>query len=546
MAVDWLRYAHARCEDASMEWLTDPTVWIGLLTLVVLEIVLGIDNLIFIAILANKLPPRLRDRARLLGLSVACLMRLALLASITWIMGLTEPFLTIATFELSWRDIILIGGGGFLLVKATLEMHDRLEVAPHDAAEVDGPGRFWPIVAQIIVLDAVFSLDSVITAVGMVDQLPVMMAAVVIAVGVMILASGPLTAFVNAHPTVVVLCLGFLLMVGLVLIVDGLGYHIPKGYLYSAIGFSVLIESFNQLAQRNRRRWAESVPLRERAADAVLRMIGGVPVFAPAYASAHPGAGTPLPEATRAEVFTPVERDMVRGVLLLGERSVQSIMTPRADVIWIDAGATKDTILAVVRASSHRHFLVSRGTVDNLLGVARRADIVEFCFDPNAHGLSRIVREPLTVQEEATILDTLRLFKQIPIEIAAVLDAYGVLQGIVTHTDVLEAIAGELPAAPQEEPEVRELGDGVVSMDGAMAIHEAQARLSIEVPGGQFNTLAGLILFLFDRVPRVGECVDWHGWRFEVAALSGMRVSKVLARRLASANPTDSTRRVRP
>jgi putative hemolysin len=245
-------------------------------------------------------------------------------------------------------------------------------------------------------------------------------------------------------------------------------------------------------------------------------------------------------------VFTPAEKDMVRGVLLLRDRSVQSIMTPRADVVWIDAGATKDRLLAAVRASAHRHFLVSRGTVDNVLGVARRADIVEFCFDPGAHEFGRIVREPVAVREEATILDTLRLFKEIPIEIAVVLDAYGVLQGIVTHTDVLEAIAGELPAAPQDEPEVRDLGEGVVSMDGAMAIHEVQAHLGIELPAGTFNTLAGFMLHLFDRVPKVGEQAQWAGWRFEVAELSGNRISKVLARRMASAKPGDSTSRIRP
>ena len=517
-----------------MEWLTDPTIWFGLLTLVVLEIVLGVDNLIFIAILANKLPPRLRDRARVLGLAVACLMRLALLASISWIMGLTAPLLTVASMELSWRDIILIGGGGFLLVKATLEMHDRLEAAPHAAAEVAAPGRFWSVVAQIVVLDAVFSLDSVLTAVGMVDELPVMMAAVVIAVVAMIAASGPLTKFVNGHPSVIILCLGFLLMVGLVLIVDGLGYHIPKGYLYSAIGFSVLIESFNQLALRNRRRWAETVPLRQRAADAVLRFIGGVPVLAPASPAAPADAGL-LPDGMRPEVFTPTEREMVRGVLLLAERSVQSIMTPRADVMWIDAAAAKDAMLGVVRGSTHRHFLVSRGTVDIIVGVARRADVVEFCLDPNAHQFSRVVREPLTIHEDASILDTLRLFKQTPVEVAIVMDAYGVLQGIVTHTDVLEAIAGHL-AARQEQPEVRDLGDGLLSLEGAMAIHEAQARLGIELPAGQFNTLAGFILFLFDRVPEVGAHVLWDGWRFEVAELDGMRVSKVLVRRRVPAH----------
>jgi CBS domain containing-hemolysin-like protein len=516
-----------------MEWFTDPTIWLGLLTLVVLEIVLGIDNLIFIAILSDKLPPESRNRARVLGLAVACLMRLALLASITWIMSLTVPVITIAAVELSWRDIILIAGGAFLLVKATMEMHERLEAVPHARPEGRAAhARFWPIVAQIIVLDAVFSLDSVLTAVGMVDELPVMMAAVVVAVIAMMLASAPLTRFVNAHPSLIILCLGFLLMVGLVLIVDGLGYHIPKGYLYSAIGFSVLIEAFNQLALRNRRRWAETLPLRERAADAVLRLIGGVPVFAPAAQAASADAGV-LSGTLRGEIFTPTEREMVRGVLLLAERSVQSIMTPRADVTWIDSADSKDAMLAVVRGSPHRHFLVSRDTVDAIVGMARRADIVEFCLDPTAHEFDRIVREPTTVREEASILDTLRLFKQTPVEIAIVLDAYGVLQGIVTHTDVLEAIAGQLPAARLEDAEVHELGDGQLSLDGAMAIHQAQARLGIELPPGEFNTLAGFVLFLFDRVPQVGEQVLWGGWQFEVAALSGLRVSKVIARRVA-------------
>ena len=178
-----------------------------------------------------------------------------------------------------------------------------------------------------------------ITAIGMVDELPVMMAAVVIAVAAMIAASKPLTRFVNAHSTLIILCLGFLLMVGLVLIVDGLGYHIPKGYLYSAIGFSVLIESFNQLALRNRRKWAAEFPLRQRTADAVLRLLGGVPVSAPP-ASAE-AVGTPTSDGSREALFTPAEMEMVRGVLLLAERPVQSVMTPRGDVIWIDADDTK-------------------------------------------------------------------------------------------------------------------------------------------------------------------------------------------------------------
>ena len=226
-----------------------PTVWVGLLTLVPLEVVLGVDNLIFIAILADKLPPGQRDRARIIGLSLALLMRLGLLASISWVMSLTAPLISFWRLEISWRDLILIAGGVFLLIKATTEIHDRVE-GERERARPRTHARFWPTVAQIVVLDAVFSLDSVITAVGMVDELYVMMAAVIIAVAAMLFASRPLTAFINQRPSLIILCLGFLLMIGLVLVVDGLGLHIPKGYVYAAIGFSLLIEILNQFAAR--------------------------------------------------------------------------------------------------------------------------------------------------------------------------------------------------------------------------------------------------------------------------------------------------------
>lgn len=261
--------------DWSMDWIADPNAWIGLVTLVVLEIVLGIDNLVFIAILADKLPPHQRNRARLIGLSLALLMRLVLLASISWIVALREPLVTLMEISFSGRDIIMLIGGLFLLAKGTMELHERLEGAhgPKNSKVVHAV--FWQVIVQIVVLDAVFSLDSVITAVGMVQHLPVMMIAVVVAIGVMMLASKPLMDFVNKHPTVVILCLGFLMMIGFSLIVEGFGYHIPKGYLYAAIGFSVLIEAANQMARHNREKLVTTNDLRERTAGAVLRLLGG-------------------------------------------------------------------------------------------------------------------------------------------------------------------------------------------------------------------------------------------------------------------------------
>jgi predicted tellurium resistance membrane protein TerC len=238
----------------AISWLTDPQVWASLVTLTALEIVLGIDNLVFIAILADRLPPDRRAAARRVGLSLALITRLALLASIAWILGLTRPVFAVFGHDFSWRDIILIGGGLFLLHKGTREIHLRVE--GEDEAPRQG-GRAAPsfggIVVQIMILDIVFSLDSVITAVGMANELWVMAVAIIVAVVIMLAASGPLAGFVERNPTVKMLALSFLLLIGMTLIADGAGFHLPRGYIYTAIGFSVAVEALNQLVARRRR-----------------------------------------------------------------------------------------------------------------------------------------------------------------------------------------------------------------------------------------------------------------------------------------------------
>jgi predicted tellurium resistance membrane protein TerC len=237
-----------------MDWLSDPQIWASLLTLTALEIVLGIDNLVFIAILAGRLPVAQQARARLVGLALALITRLALLASIAWIIGLTRPLCEVFGHAVSWRDIILVAGGFFLLYKGTSEIHRRFEDDAPQAEAISARTGFAGIVTQIILLDIVFSLDSVITAVGMANELWVMATAIMLAVAIMLAASGPLAAFVERHPTVKMLALSFLLLIGTTLIADGAGFHVPKGYIYAAIGFSIAVEALNQLAARRRRR----------------------------------------------------------------------------------------------------------------------------------------------------------------------------------------------------------------------------------------------------------------------------------------------------
>ena len=242
--------------------LADPEAWIALLTLTVLEVVLGIDNVIFISILITRLPVSQRDNARRIGLGLAMGMRILLLLAISWIIGLTAPAVTILGHVFSWRDVILVGGGLFLLWKATTEIHESLEGAEAHAQEATGTANFGAVIAQIIVLDVVFSLDSVLTAVGLVDEVPIMIAAVVIAVGVMLVASGPLSRFVNQHPSVKMLALAFLLLIGVTLVADGFGFHIDKAYIYAAMGFSVIVEALNLRRARRRNRDTSPVVLR--------------------------------------------------------------------------------------------------------------------------------------------------------------------------------------------------------------------------------------------------------------------------------------------
>ncbi len=249
-----------------MDWLTDPQIWAGLLTLTALEIVLGIDNLVFIAVLVARVRPEHQALARRLGLGLALGTRLALLGAISWLARLTAPVLTVAGQDFSWRDLILIAGGLFLVYKGTTEIHTRVEGETHSVGTT-ARAALIGVVAQIAVLDVVFSLDSVITAVGMVNELPVMIAAVVIAIGVMLVASGPTTVFVERHPTVKMLVFSFLLLIGMTLVADGFGMHVPRGYIYAAIGFSAMVEALNQLAGRRQRTRSADAPSDDRMTE---------------------------------------------------------------------------------------------------------------------------------------------------------------------------------------------------------------------------------------------------------------------------------------
>ncbi len=505
-----------------MELLMDPQIWVGLLTLIVLEIVLGIDNLVFIAILADKLPPKQRDKARLIGLSLALVMRLGLLSLISWMVTLTQPLFSVANLTFSGRDLIMLFGGLFLLFKATTELHERLENRQHDDGHGKGYASFWVVVLQIVVLDAVFSLDAVITAVGMVNHLPVMMAAVIIAMGVMLMASKPLTNFVNQHPTVVVLCLSFLLMIGLSLVAEGFGFHIPKGYLYAAIGFSIIIEFFNQIARRNFIRHQSNVPLRARTADAILRLMNGK--RQQRTQNEDNKTITPI----EAESFAEEERYMINGVLTLASRSLRSIMTPRGEISWVDADKTTAEIREELLESPHSLFPVCRGELDEIIGIVRAKELLVALENGGDVAAIAAQSPAIVVPETLDPINLLGVLRRARGSFVIVNNEFGVVQGLVTPLDVLEAIAGEFPDA-DETPEIVRDGDGWL-VKGSTDLHAIQQHLDINTlvnDDEDIASIAGLVIAVNGQIPKAGDVIELAPLRIQIIEANNYRVDLV-------------------
>ena len=506
-----------------MEFLLDPSIWAGLFTLIVLEIVLGIDNLVFIAILADKLPPKQRDKARLIGLSLALIMRLGLLSLISWMVTLTRPLFSVGEFSFSGRDLILLVGGLFLLFKATMELHERLENREMNDGGNKGYASFWAVVVQIVILDAVFSLDAVITAVGMVNNLAIMMTAVVIAMGVMLLASKPLTNFVNAHPTVVVLCLSFLLMIGLSLVAEGFGFHIPKGYLYAAIGFSILIELFNQIARHNFMRHQERRPMRERTAEAIQRLMGGR-----RQSEVQNSESSEVAAIMPQEAFKDEERYMINGVLTLASRSVRSIMTPRGEISWVDATRPLDEVRLQLLDTPHSLFPVCRGELDEIIGVVRAKELL-VALD---HGIDVATfasnTPPIIVPETLDPLNLLGVLRRAKGSFVVVTNEFGVVQGLITPLDVLEAIAGEFPDE-DETPDIIADGDGWL-VKGGTDLHSLQQLLDTQElvkPEDDHASLAGLLIDQKGQLPKVGEVIEMLPLRFQIIEATDYRIDLV-------------------
>ncbi|NWK73652.1 TerC family protein [Acinetobacter cumulans] len=505
-----------------MEFFMDPGLWVGLITLIILEIVLGIDNLVFIAILAEKLPPSQRDKARVLGLTLALFMRLGLLFAISWLVTLTEPLINIFDHPFSGRDLILLGGGLFLVYKAVSELHEKIEGKPEVKVSNNVVyASFAAVVAQIVVLDAVFSLDSVITAIGMVDDIRIMMAAMIVAMAVMLLASKPLTAFVNRHQTVVILCLSFLLLIGISLIAEGFGFHIPKGYIYSGIGVAIAIEAFNQFGQRNVAKHASKIPLRHRTADSILKLMGG-----------RVETTDDRVVLQAQEAFADEERYMIGGVLTLAERSVASIMTPRSQISWVDLDDTAEQIREKVLSVPHSLFPVCRGSLDKVISVVRAKDLLDVLDDETE--LKALIKRhrPIYIFEKMKVIDAINTLRTSKGSLVMVSDEFGNVQGLVSPLDVFEAIAGEFPDA-DEQLDLVKLDEHTWRASGLLDVYQLELELGmldlVEEDAG-YISVSGLILDKMQGVVDIGTQLEYQGVVFEVTEMDENRIKTVLIR----------------
>ncbi|QCI24393.1 TerC family protein [Buchnera aphidicola (Muscaphis stroyani)] len=512
-----------------MEFLFDPSTWAGLLTLVILEVVLGIDNLIFVAILSEKIPPHQRDKARTIGLGLALVMRLALLSLISWVATLTSPIIINQFFYFSVRDLILLFGGFFLLFKATVELHERLESEPQENTENKNYASFWTVVIQIVILDSVFSLDSIITAVGMVNQLFIMTIAVILATIVMLLASKKLTHFINLHQTVVVLCLSFLLMIGFSLVAEALRFHIPKGYLYAAISFSILIEIFNQIARRNFIQHQSRRPMRQRAAEAILRLMIGEKNKNKKIKKNKNNMNkkTTFHTSLESDVFKDEERYMVNGVLTFAGRSIKSIMTPRGNISWVNAEKSTSEIRTQLLDTPHSLFPVCKGELDEIIGIVRAKELL-VAIEKNIDVCSFSSKiPPIIIPDTLDSINLLGVLRRAQGSFVIVSNEFGVVQGLITPLDVLESIAGEFPDADETPDIIKENNSWLVK--GETDLHSLQQLLNTEalIQGNNCASLGGLLISQKGRLPLPGEIINIYPFYFHIVKATEYRIDLV-------------------
>jgi CBS domain containing-hemolysin-like protein len=509
-----------------MDGLLNPAIWLGFLALVALELVLAVGHVAHAVKLSESLAPQARAKAPALGLLSALLIRLALLVSGVWLTQFTTPFLNVGAFGLSLKDAILIVGGFYLLFRATLAIYERTEAALARNQEERQPSRPSMVVLQIALLSIFFTVDMATVAIGLVENLAVMISAAVVASLLSLLLQTRLIRWVSAYPAVVLLCFGFMLILGFSMVIRGFGVALPGGLLLLVLLFLVLVAWFLHVAYPRAAVAQSQLPIRERTVQAVARLLGKNFTQGPAKGP------TPSTESTEDRSFEVEERNMVSGVLTLAERSVHSIMTPRTEISWVNLDDDPENIKTQLEEEPHSYFPVCRGSLDEVVGIGRAKRMVADILT-HGHIRQKRLREPIIIHDTITISRLLDTLKRSKGQLVLVADEFGTLQGLVTPIDVFEAIAGEFPDE-DETPDIVSDGEDRWRMDGATDLHQLEQVLDTTGfvdEDDEYTTLAGYLLNYFGQLPKLGDICEHKRpeaiFTFEVVRIEGRRIALV-------------------
>lgn len=509
-----------------MEGFLNPVIWLGFLALVALELVLAVGHVAHAVKLSESLAPQARARTPALGLLSALLIRLALLASGVWLTQFTTPLLNLGAFGLSLKDAIFIVGGFYLLFRATLSIYERTEAALPRSQEERQPSRPSIVVLQIALLSIFFTVDMATVAIGLVESLAVMISAAVVASLLSLLLQAHLIRWVSAYPAVILLCFGFLLILGFSMVIRGFGVALPGGLLFLVLLFLVLVAWFLHVGYPRAAVAQSRLPIRERTVQAIARLLGK------SYNLSPVSGLTPSTDSTEDRSFEVEERNMVSGVLTLAERSVHSIMTPRTEISWVNLDDDPENIKMQLEEEPHSYFPVCRGSLDEVVGIGRAKRMVADILT-HGHIRQKRLREPIIIHDTITISRLLDTLKRAKGQLVLVADEFGTLQGLVTPIDVFEAIAGEFP----DEDETLDIvsdGENRWRMDGATDLHQLEQVLDTTGfvnEDDDYTTLAGYLLNYFGQLPKLGDICEYKRpeaiFTFEVVRIDGRRIALV-------------------
>ncbi|CUR53188.1 TerC family protein [Buchnera aphidicola] len=494
---------------------------INLITLIILELILGIDNIVFISILSEKLPSSQRNKAQYTGLILALFMRIIILLSFACIVSFETIVIKNNFFSFSIRDLILFFGGFFLLFKAIIELYERLKHLEEKKNTQKKSPKFWSIVIQIVILDAIFSIDSIITAVGMVNNISLMICAVTISTILMLFISKMITNFIRLHRTIMILCLSFLLVIGFSLILEACGIKIPKGYLYVIIIFSLSIEFFNQIEKKNFLNHQSKKPIRVRTAETISKLIFGIEEKKNIHQKKEDTKKKKYNHSIHKtskliKPFKDEEKYMLTSVLMLADRSIRSIMTPRVEISWINLDHSNEKIKTQLLDTPHNLFPVCKGELDEVIGVVLAKELLNEIYKNSNLYVFCQKKPPIIIPDTLDPIKLLRVVRHSKGSLILISNEFGFILGLITPVDILETIAGDFPDADETPDIIHEKNSFLVK--GTTDLYTLKQVLKIKkfVKNENYISLAGLLISQTGKFPIPGDKIYISSFCFEI------------------------------